>query len=463
MMKDTKRRMEIFSFYDHTGVETHLKKMAADGWMLEKVNAFFWTYRRMEPKKLTFSVTYFPKASEFDPKLSDNQQTFVDFCEEAGWHLAATSAQMQIFYSEAEDPVPIETDAVTQAETIHQAMKRNFLPAHVLLLLVGLMQGGMLIWQLSNDLIHTLINSYSLWSCIPWTLLVILCLAEIITYFRWHKRSKIAAEEEGLFLATRSTRKLQYAALVLMGIFLLLWFVSLAPGIDRTIGVMAILYMVLLMGLVNLIKQVLKKKQVRKNINRTVTFAACFILSFFMILVLGYGVFRMDQAGWFEDDPITESYEHRGNTFYIYHDVLPLSLDDLMEVDSDIYSYRWAEESSFLLARYTARQTPTLDHLEEPDLEYILLDVKFSPLYGICKETLLSQYDDWNYYSSMEYSYVSCDPEPWQAEEVYQHYSGEEALPHYIVCWPDTFLQLSLDWEPTEEQMSTIAERLHPN
>ena len=41
-MKDTKRRFEWFSFYDHTGIEKHMECMAEQGWLLEKIGNFSW-------------------------------------------------------------------------------------------------------------------------------------------------------------------------------------------------------------------------------------------------------------------------------------------------------------------------------------------------------------------------------------------------------------------------------------
>ena len=42
-MKDTKRRIETFSFFDHTGIARHLAKMAGKGWLLEKISNLGWT------------------------------------------------------------------------------------------------------------------------------------------------------------------------------------------------------------------------------------------------------------------------------------------------------------------------------------------------------------------------------------------------------------------------------------
>ena len=46
-MKDRKKRVEMFSFYDHTGIEAHLQRMAGRGWLLDKIGAFGWEYRQI--------------------------------------------------------------------------------------------------------------------------------------------------------------------------------------------------------------------------------------------------------------------------------------------------------------------------------------------------------------------------------------------------------------------------------
>ena len=137
-MKDTKRQFKMFSFFDFDGITAHMEKMAADGWMLEQSTNRYWIYRRTEPKKLKFAVTYFPQASEFDPHTTEELQAFNEFCQSAGWKPAASMAQMQIFYNENENPIPIETDPMVQVDTIHKAMKKNFIPSSLLMIAVSL-------------------------------------------------------------------------------------------------------------------------------------------------------------------------------------------------------------------------------------------------------------------------------------------------------------------------------------
>ena len=40
-MKNKMSRIETLSFYDHTGIEKHLAKMAKKGWMIEQITNQF--------------------------------------------------------------------------------------------------------------------------------------------------------------------------------------------------------------------------------------------------------------------------------------------------------------------------------------------------------------------------------------------------------------------------------------
>ena len=55
-MKNRKRRVELLSFYDHVGISRHLEKMAAKGWIHEKIKNLGLVYRRIYPKQLHFKL-----------------------------------------------------------------------------------------------------------------------------------------------------------------------------------------------------------------------------------------------------------------------------------------------------------------------------------------------------------------------------------------------------------------------
>lgn len=98
-MKDTKRQIELYTPYVRDDLESHLEQMAEKGWMIEKAEGLFWAYRRTEPRRLHFTVTYFAKASLYHPQPTEKQTAFYEFCEHTGWKLAASGGQMQIFYN----------------------------------------------------------------------------------------------------------------------------------------------------------------------------------------------------------------------------------------------------------------------------------------------------------------------------------------------------------------------------
>ena len=99
-MRKYKYMLAQFTFYDRTGIQKILEEKAEQGWHLDKVSNFGWRFRRIEPRKIHFAVTYFPKASAYDPKPSEYQQDLIEFCNHSGWKLIATAAQMQIFCNE---------------------------------------------------------------------------------------------------------------------------------------------------------------------------------------------------------------------------------------------------------------------------------------------------------------------------------------------------------------------------
>ena len=178
-MKDTKRRLMTFTFYDRTGIEKDLEKQAAKGWLLEKCAATGWIYRRIEPAKIHFAVVYFPAISMFDPEPSEKQKRFQDFCEHTGWELIASNIQMQIFCNRRENPIPIETEPEIEVENIHKSVKKTLLPTMFMNLILAVMQLGLTYQRFTmnplgelanlNGLVSTVFVTTAIISAADWT------------------------------------------------------------------------------------------------------------------------------------------------------------------------------------------------------------------------------------------------------------------------------------------------------
>lgn len=450
-MKNTKRRYDVYSFFDHTGIAVHLTKMAEKGWLIEKLSNFGWTYRRIEPKKITFFISYFPKASDFDPEPTEEQKIFHDFCQHTGWELAASSAQMQIFYNEQENPVPIETDPAIEVGTIHRTAKRNFLPTYFLLLLLSVWNSGMFVSRLLKDPIGLLSNASSLFAQFAFTMVFLLCIVEVSGYFIWHAKAKKAAEH-GEFIKSFGYSRLQriIAAVVLVGFaYYIITLIMYGPALQRTVGVVMIFYTIVLIILVNGVKQFLKHMQAPRGFNRVITLSASVLLSFAMMGGITFGILRVSQNGLFEDSPPA-----------------PLAIEDLLGTEYGGYTSRRSSSESLLLGSFVMQQHPEFDTeytAEKQDMYYALTEVKLPPLYEFCKKSLLNSRKDEVVDGQIEFyeHFEPVDPTPWQAEEAYRLYwSYGHFIDQYLLCYEKRIIVVTFSWEPTAEQMAIVGDKL---
>lgn len=465
-MRNTKRRIEPLSLYDHTGIERHLEKMALKGWMIERITNYGWIYRRIEPKKLHFCVSYYPKASAFDPEPTEGQQTFFDFCAHTGWILACTSAQMQVFYNEREDPIPIETDPVIEVENIHSMCKRSFLPAQAVNLLTGLFCAFLYAPSALYDPIEFLSSPTKLFLEACWIILVVTSATEIIAYFHWYRKA-LQAAEQGEFMNTFSTTNLQKTVLAILFLMLFYLVVNALFATDammRFIMTAMMIYMVSLFLLVDTIRRFLKRKKAPRNVNRTVTLILSFGLSFTMMGLITLTTLKLSSEGFFADGQ--ETYEYHGQTWVVYNDQIPLRIEDMLDVEYDGYMTENRMDSTIFLAKQESYQRPRFDaedYKDMPTLHYTLVTVKLPFLYDICKKQMYDDLDETDSTSIPEghQDYLEeTDAAPWGAKAAYyvKNQSQDWESRHYLLCYTDTIVEIQFDWDVTEEHKAIVGE-----
>ena len=462
-MKTTKRRFEFFTFYDHTGIARHLEWMAQKGWLLQGIHGNLWSYRAIPPTKLSFTVTYYPDASAFDPEPSEGELCFQDFCAHTGWQLAASSAQLQIFYNDRPDPIPIETDPNLEIETIHRYAGKTILLPYSLLLFIGLLSTFFFVSRLLGDPIGLLASSTNLFIGYAWCLELLLCVTELGGYFRWRHRAKKAALR-GEFLETKGHSLLQRIILIAALAGLALWLLSVL--LTETILMKATVlftygWMVVLALLLWGILRLLKRWKVSKDFSRIIYIMAALILTYCMVGV----IFWVGGSGYL---PEPETYTYQGSELALYLDELPLTVEDLQPISSDssdAYIRRRSASQSPLLARFDMEQRPRLDVEEDlPRLEYTITLVKVPALYDLCRNQLLKYWNETENIGVPEgwrTFYESRDAAPWGALEAYQ-VMAEDVGPRnrYLLCYADRFVEVYFDWTPTAEQMAKVGQLL---
>ena len=463
-MKDTKRRLMTFTFYDRTGIEKDLEKQAAKGWLLEKCAATGWIYRRIEPAKIHFAVVYFPAISIFDPEPSEKQKRFQDFCEHTGWELIATNAQMQIFCNHRENPIPIETEPAIEVENIHRSVKKTLLPPMVMNLFLAVMQLGLTYSRFSQNPLSELANLTSLISTVFWIMMIFSAAAQLLLYYRWLFKARKAAKN-GYFQETRSTDRFQIIMSISTYLALVFMLASYGGWKMAIVGHLEVIAIIGTSFLMVKVTNHLKKKKVSAKVNQLVTYGMAVV---FGLIICGFFLYFMVSINMQDryDSDRADPYEYDGWTYYIYHDEIPLRIEDLVETDYEDYSYEMiTDNSSPLLSLKEARQRHMHDGRDEPEMLYRIVEVKATWLYDFVLTVMQEDFDHNHAYPEDDPNWEEhrpLNPGPWGASNVYQLILGGEPYFRYLLCYDNCIIEIDLDWEPTEKEMTVIADKLLP-
>ena len=456
-MRDRKWDFIPFSFYDTTGMARHLEKRAEQGWLVERMTNFGWHYKRIQPRRLHFTVTYYLRASAFDPEPTEGERTFHDFCAQTGWQLAASSGQVQVFFNEEADPVPIHTEPALELAQVGKVARRA-LPLQIFLLLLGLWQGAAWVWSLFYSPIDLLSSVYSLATGPIWLMLALWCGADLICYLSWRHRAKKAALL-GAFVPTRGCHKLLLAALAVAGLGLVcILLADRRPGFRLVLLAMLALYVLLFLA-VNGTRDFLKRKKAPRALNRGVTLTVDVVLAFALMAAVTVGLFWGLRAGVFSARPAADDP--------------PLLLEDLTGTADDRYVTDAREDATVFLSRREYYQHIDWELARPgegvPSLDYTVVDVRLPFLYGRCVEELLHDRDDWTVETEdgeevRLYAYVAADPAPWGAERAWRRWRAVENVPtgDWLLCWPGRIVVLEPSFELTQAQMALAGEKLAP-
>lgn len=457
-MKETRMQLNFLGLWDQQAIVDKLEAMAAQGWMIQKMGNLFWTYRKARPEKLRFWVTYFPAASPYDSAPTRGQLDKEALCARDGWQLAVRWDVAQVFYTDREDAVPIDTDPELQVETVRRAYFRRDLPSRlVMTFLCGFYIFGQL-WDLGRDPVEFLCSNYHLFALPAWGILFAFYLWGTVRDLLWLRNSARAAREEGTFLLRRAHpwveqglagTAIAFLAFSLMGTVagsLLLW-VWLGA-------------MVLLVCGLTLLTRGLKKAGVGRDFNRTVTTVTAVVLTLGIMVgtvALGItGIIPLER----ESQPVGQ-YDAYGYSRDLYQDDLPLRVEDLVPV-----SAQWSREakfrSSFLLTQEQYRQDLIPgQEITNYEMAYTIYRPANGWVYDTVRRGLINSRQDEvgdGYVFTDHYQPV--DPAPWNAREVYQAYWSDSILDTYLVCWEDKILEIKFYWQPTQEQIAAAAEIL---
>ena len=397
-----KRELVTHLLFDYEGIEEHLEKMAAKGWFLETAGNQIWKYREGEPAAVKYAVTYVPKASQFDPEPIAEQKTLEEFCREAGWEKVSDFLQAQIYMNRRSNPVPIETEEEVRLEVIRKAMKKSFVPANVVLVLLMMFN----LWRGTAGFLDDPLSYLAGWGSMLSLLFLpvgtALVAANLIGYYVWLHRSAKSIASGGTCASPRVVRVLNKWELPVIGVYFIAMVAGIAGEGNEGGARYMVLYMVGFFGLVallNFTKNFMKKRGASRGANIAVFVIVDIIGAFGMVAVVMWLAFSGGTSGMEYVDP-----------------------------------YAPEIHETFLVKQ-------TSGELESPNIWYEVNEVKAEGLFEWCMESRLSH----NMARGLDMKYepgVDAGSRSWGADQAYysDRYGGRWLLTkdNYIVeIWAD--------------------------
>lgn len=442
-MKQRKRIWKSFAFFDRTGVVSFLERKARKGWVLEDTSGLRWTFRRGEPRVAHVWITYLPQ-DLYDPQPSQQLENMAELGAHTGWQLTVTTPFFQVYYNWEEEPFPMETDPMTQVEGMHRVFKKTVLRGNwlwmagltlLLLLNLGYLWSSPVAFLSSYPFTYGLLLGGLLWVMVG---------TKLAGYYLWLNRARREAQRGEL----TDTHRWSIAHRVVGGtvvVAVLLWLGGslLVNHSASFLGMVLLCGVASLMGIwaVTWIRDTMRKGKAPRDRTETATAVASFAL--FVAILAGVGALSA-HLGWFP--------ANAGDSWWSqYPDGIPLTVEQLRgEVEEQEFWIRRDGEESLMLGQYQGWQVSEKETGPEEDMDtviYTVTLVKFPALYNLCREEML-----WE-------DHQKIDPAPWLAREAYRK-TDKSRLSTYLLCYEECVVEISFGWEPTQEQMNMVGEKL---
>lgn len=440
--------------FDTEGMQLFLEKKALEGWQLEKIGAWFWKFIASEPRQTRYSIVYLPKASAYDPLRGGAAEELGELCSASGWEHVINEGKLQIFRTDDENAVAVETDERIRLENIRRGtLRTSVLSMSVLLFLLLLNNRGII-----ADPINTF-SSFTGMSTAMFCVLFIVCTAYImISLCLWCRRSARCVEEGGRCMPTSRFTYGYRSINALLLVSSLLLILSLAGEKSAYALIFIVLFLVLI-GLVRRLTEYLRSIGFSRVRNILVTL----IVSVIGTAMLTGGAVALMVS------------EDSGSNVDNIRD-MPLLIQDLRDAEEDDYLYNLNTQQTFLLKLCRGEQMER----DEADtdiwmLDYQIIDVKAEWLYERCMKQLMKEGNGLQEFLPLDADEIGCfreldggeavggvSAEGLKAEHIYRFYGFEEPDDIYLMCYPKRIIRLILPLEDGlgKEDFRVIEERL---
>lgn len=291
---NTKITFFNFAPYECGAAEEYLEVMAEKGWLLQCIKGPFLKFKRIEPKKLKYTVDILNKVFHYNPNDSDIALEYREYCEAAGWKYVCAKRKIQIFNTEeAKKLVSIQTDEEEKFKSVCKASVSYIADAVLLILLLAF---NLMTTLFGTSTEYTLATNLGLVGILASGFLILLNVTEIISFIFWVIRAKTHLKKNGR-MPYNSSRQLKIINLfksiytiVLAGALLRYFIFDEHARIEQNIALFSIFVVPIVAALC--VERYLNKKISSKDKSMSVIFSGTFITIYFMFVLLGSVAFK---------------------------------------------------------------------------------------------------------------------------------------------------------------------------
>lgn len=265
--------LAICSIYNQEAVIKKLEAMAQEGWRLQELGMFLWTFVPMEPRRMRYAVSYDLDGDAYDPEPPTAAQEKAAICREDGWEQVTYYQGAQIYANARETPVPLDTDPVVAVEALRWVSRRRLLMPMLYVLWLLILDG----WLLTRNMGQ--LSEIGLVLMAVVILRAVMLVWEAVVYVSWVSRAKRAAAQ-GMLLPVRWLA----TPIVNLGAFAALLIVLACCVADAYKGMLLLLLLLCTVAVAALL--FLSKWLRRVHAPRSVHLTLVILLSFFLVWLM---------------------------------------------------------------------------------------------------------------------------------------------------------------------------------
>ena len=179
--------------YEYKALENYLEEMALKGWKLKNMRGYLLKFKRIEPKKIKYSVDIMDKISFFDGKNSESALEYREYCKAAGWEFVCEREKIQIYCSESDlSNNPIHTDEEEKFNCIFKASLKHVLSSLIMILSVVYIQ-YITIFRSYN--VNFLANDIQIFLLFILSIFIIHGVIGVVNFVIWGVKGKVALKK----------------------------------------------------------------------------------------------------------------------------------------------------------------------------------------------------------------------------------------------------------------------------